>query len=437
MSYRRPLRPSELTDSDLQQVTDDYRGGLTCKQVAEHWNLNPRTLSSWFSAHEISKSVRIKSAVSLPDVTDDEISTQVVHDREMSGLKAQANHYKRLYATAVRSTYAQDMIVEAVRNTVQAMPLIRPQSVPKVPVNSYGQHTVVVHLSDLHNGEVVDADVIGIGDGFDADILRQRLGRWIKKVLLMIDIWRTGREIPRLVVLLDGDMISGIIHDELEITNDLNIVEQTSETAMLVASAIAQISAYFPGGVHVSCTVGNHGRTKQKKEMKEPQVSWDAVCYQMMAQFLVGYDHITFDIPKSKWAITSIENMNWLHWHGDGIKSWAGIPYYGIDRAVKNIREALMIGDKTFDSLAMGHFHVPFTHPLPTGKLVVNGCFKGGDEYAMNGLFKHTDPVQHIYLVSTSKGHIETAELFLKGQTPEDGLLLPERLSTVWADTKL
>lgn len=428
-------KPSDLSESELQGVVDDYQGGLSCKAVAVKYGLKPTTLSSWLSSHDIRKPEVV--VPSIESMSDEEISQQVLHDRELSGLRAEAQHYKRLYRASIEQQDVQERIIEAVHSNLSAMPVIDLEPFDHTPANHHGLHTAVAHLSDLHNGEVVDPDVMGFGDGFNATIFRHRVGRWRNHLLKLIDIWRASREIPRLTVLIDGDMVSGIIHDELERTNDLTIVEQTSETAMLISAAIAQVAAYFPGGVHISCTVGNHGRTKQKKEMKEPQVSWDFVCYQLMAQFLSNYDNITFDIPKSKWAITPIENMDWLHFHGDGIRSWAGIPYYGIERAIKNMREALMVGDLHFDSIAMGHFHHPWIYSIPTGKLAVNGCFKGGDEYAINGLFKHTDPVQHLYLVSDKHGYVDGSELFLKDQKAEDAEGLPLRLSDIWAATKV
>ena len=271
---------------------------------------------------------------------------------------------------------------------------------------------------------------------YDMEIFRQRVGLWTEKLLHLVNLRRGRLEIPRLTIFEDGDLVSGLIHDELVRTNQVNVMEQATVTAMLLSHAIAQLSQHFEE-VHISCTVGNHGRNQQKKEFKETHVSWDYICYQLQAMYLKDYENITFDIPKSLWAITKVENTNWLHFHGHGIQGWNGIPFYGISRAVKALREALAVDDRSFDSVAMGHFHVPWTCQMPTGLLVVNGNWKGGDEFSMNSLHTITKPTQLLSIVHEKYGALGVEPIFLDHNRPEHAANLPDHLSDVWADQRV
>ena len=123
-----------------------------------------------------------------------------------------------------------------------------------------------------------------------------------------------------------------------------------------------------------------------------------------MESELKQYDRITWQITKSWWQIDTIYGFNFLMFHGDDIRSWQGIPYYGIDRAAKNYRELLELMGLSYNYLEIGHFHVPSELSGVTTEKFVNGCWPGGSLYSMKGLVTANYPVQKLFAVHPTQG---------------------------------
>ena len=407
-------KPSDLTQEELELLYSDWQDGeKSLRQIAESFDLNPSTLPGVFQKAGIT---RAKAPVSVHLWSPDDYTLQAVHEKEVLQLKAQVKHVTSLYRAAVGQTTIREALVEAMGDAITAWPAPSLDIQP-VTRRKSGIHTMVALLSDLHVGEVVDPEaMMGMG-GYDMEIFRQRAGLWVKNFLRLLDI------------------VSGIIHDELLKTNAANIMDQTVMVAVVMAWAIREVGRYFEE-VHVSCTPGNHGRTTQKMEFKDPSLSWDYIAYQMMAMLLKEDTHITWDISKSLWAITRVENLDLFHYHGHGkIQNTLSIPYYGIERAVREFREIFQIHDLGFDGICMGHYHHYFERDLGTGPIIINPCWKGGDEFATLGLRKHSKPAQVRFLVHHSRGYVGSQMIHLWDQKPSDAEGVPEGASGIWART--
>ena len=426
--------PSQLSPDELDKLYIEWVNGSTpLTMLASQLEVNAESLRSHLGVHGVNRPSR-----PVPEVkeewTDHEYALQRQHDRELTQAKAQSNHFRRLYLEATKKDSAQDVLIETLRDSIVAWPTPNLELFKVTHSKAHGVHTKVCMISDLHVGEVVDPEaMMGMG-AYNLDIFRQRAGLYVKNFLRLLDIERSGREIPRLTLFLDGDFISGLIHDELLKTNAVNVMDQMTLAATVMAWVVREIGRYFEE-VHVSCTVGNHGRNTQKVEFKEPSLSWDYMCYQMMAFLLKNDDHITWDISKSLWAVTKVENLDLLHYHGHGrVQNTLSIPYYGIEKAVREMREIFQVHDLTFDGLLMGHYHHFFERDLGTGPIIINPCWKGGDEFAL-GIRKYSKPAQTVFLVHNKRGYIGSQQVHLWGQTEEDAAGVPQGPAHVWADS--
>ncbi len=437
--------PSDLTPDQMNALIERYHSGETAKKLAQEYGLNKLTLRDYFNKHDITKNsgtVTIASSVVLADlpadlqdfVTDPVIKVQVQHDQQIARLRAELRTVNKKYSAVIDQGNLTSFLIEAMKDSIVALPEL--SSVPiTVPKNmDHGQHTCVTLLSDLHVGEKVDPEVMaGFGD-YDIDIFRQRLGRWLRKLLMLVEIERRSRAVPRLVIFCDGDFISGLIHEELDKTNLLNVMDQMTLAAFALSWAIQQLAPHFES-IHISCTVGNHGRNTKKVEYKDPHLSWDYLCYQHMAQWCSKLSNVTWDIPKSLWTITRVEQMDFLHMHGHGkTVNSLGIPYYGIDRMIKDFRELYSIHNEDFDGFCIGHYHHFMERDLGRGPFFMNPCWKGGDEFATLGLRKWSQPAQVMFLVHEKLGYVGSQLIYLKDQTPEDAEGVPERAPTIFAD---
>jgi len=444
MAKAKTRVPSDLSEKETREARKAIEGGEGFADMARKLSINPRSLKSWYyrnygtveQQQHYSAVAKAKYTIKSlsTDFTDEEAAKQVLHDREVAGLKAQRTRYQKLYNAAIKGRAFEEEILGNLATSIQALDVMAPQpiTIPKGKKAS-GLHASIAHLSDLHNGEVVDIESMGGLGEFNMEIFRWRLGYYVRKFLRLLELKRSQLEIPTWHVFAGGDWISGLIHDELLKTNQTNVLDQVVTTAYWMSHAIAQISVHFEE-VYFHGVVGNHGRTQQKIEHKETHVNWDHICYQMVAFFLKDYTHIKFDLPKSLWQVVDVVNTKWLHAHGHGIKGWAGIPYYGINRFLQEMRETLALGDIQYDSVALCHFHEAFTRWIPTGQLIINGNWKGGDEYALNGLHKTTDPIQIVSTVHEKYGPLAPEPIYLKWAEESDGDIIPERVPGIWAE---
>ena len=350
--------------------------------------------------------------------------------QERSNLESK--RIKKLYAALVKREAERDALADAFRDAIVPFPQVDVYKRRVSKEDTEGQHAAVALLSDVHAGEVVRPEAVGGLGGYDWQTFRARLGRWTQTIIDLSDMKRKEHPLETLTILMDGDMVSGEIHDDAARTNELDPISGCAATGQLVGHAVSQLARHFES-VHVSCTVGNHGRLDQKPRHKEAvERNWDWLTYQQVAHWTSVQPNVTFHIPKAKYAITEVLDTRILHMHGDGIPSWLNFPFYGIDRVTKRLRETLLPADQHFDVVCMGHFHQSTKLPTPVGPIYVNGSFPGVTEFALNRMSSALPPSQWLLTVHDKHGVIKGEEVFLAGATREDALGFPNALEEVW-----
>ena len=149
---------------------------------------------------------------------------------------------------------------------------------------------------------------------------------------------------------------------------------------------------------------GNHGRIGRKGEFKH-HVNWDYIISKSLEdQFSRITDRVTFNVPKSPFAIVDIEGWTFLMRHGDGIKSWGGIPFYGIARSTGRWVAMQASVGKRFDYMAMGHFHQRADLPYTGGEVLMNGSFVGTSQFTVEVMESASRPEQIFGMVHPKHG---------------------------------
>ena len=174
------------------------------------------------------------------------------------------------------------------------------------------------------------------------------------------------------------------------------------------------------------------------KGVEKHFVNWDYVMYKFIEKSMINYKNINFNLNKSWMQMATVQNKKFLLIHGDDIKSWGGLPFYGLQRAEGRYRSLLeqfktpneayaickpywdkcqknpddagaaleliqniMLYSKSFDYLVAGHYHIPATIPTGAGgKIILNGAFVGGDMYSLKNLQSAFPPVQKFFGVN-------------------------------------
>lgn len=273
----------------------------------------------------------------------------------------------------------------------------------------------VLFVSDIHHGETVVAGDMAGTNAFNREISKQRLEHLFRTAVTLIGRDLHGKKPKGVVLALGGDMITGDIHEELEISNDGSTTQALDELTDIIAAGIALLADAY-GRVFIPCVVGNHGRnTKRWRAKGAVYTSYEWLMYRTLERHFRADKRITFFIPGEVDAFFKVNGKRFLLTHGDrlGVKGGDGI----IGAIGPIMRGTVKLGTserqigRDFDYLMMGHWHFPLYLPVT----IVNGCVKGYDEYARLGLRVPYAPAsQMLFYVHPTHGLTIRREVILQ-----------------------
>ncbi len=304
--------------------------------------------------------------------------------------------------------------------TTQLLPIIPPYRAPKEQKGATIE-TVFQELSDFHGGESVTRERTRGFNEFSTTILAQRLKRVIDSHVSIKQRMERGGgwKFKKLVVGLNGDLVSGTIHEIERHSDAKNVVMAVYAVAMILAQALRDLAAQYPE-VEIYCTSGNHGRLPDARrvQQKDPTRSWDTMIALLAKEHLRASPHITFHIPDSYSVAYDIEGWTFLQTHGHDVKSWNSIPWYGLNRLVGNLNALEASRRSTIHYWVFAHFHSKSSLEHASGESFINGSMIGGTEYSLNSLGKSDKPCQWMLMVH--KEHGVTSRWPLIGACPDD-----------------
>lgn len=252
-----------------------------------------------------------------------------------------------------------------------------------LPANSPGARAVgLIHLSDLHVGEVVRSEEIGGINEYNPDIFRRRLRRMIAASIAILPRWAADCQMQGVVLALNGDLISGDIHDELRRTNALTSHEQVALAADELSAAVRHLADEL-GHVMVTVTPGNHGRNTEKTHAKRmAALSYDTMIGNILARDFAADDRVTVNVASGPDILFTLFGWSILQTHGDSMGTGGGQGFAGpelpIVRGGKKVKLAGFASGERYDVILSAHYH---TSSNP-GSLLANGSMVGYSEYS-------------------------------------------------------
>lgn len=258
--------------------------------------------------------------------------------------------------------------------------------------------TAVLLLSDLHLDEVVSPLEMRHKNAYDRRIAEMRLETVVNSTVELLQHYTAGVQLDGLIVALLGDIITGIIHAELERTNEAPVMSTIAYWVPKLAGALEHLADALGVPVYIPTVVGNHDRSYMKPSSKQRSESSHAwVIYSWLADTLRHRDDITFNIAVSEHNEVQVYDTRFLLEHGDGFRSAGGIG--GLyPSMLKHLFKMHDLYD--FDVSLMGHWHSTHWHY----DAFVNGSLKGFDQYALSGGFHDEGPSQSLFTVTPERG---------------------------------
>lgn len=334
---------------------------------------------------------------------EDALSLEKALQAENRQLRIAVRDYSKqidvLHAKLLTEDKVKEMILGLKDRNVKPpvwSPKLKEPGAPGIPMTIW---------SDFHWGEVVDKTQIHGLNSFNMTIARQRLHTLVDKTIDLCFNHMVKADYPGIVLMLGGDMVSGDIHDELEITNEQPAGPVVIDLLENLIAGIDKFLGVFEN-VYVVGVAGNHGRTNKKPRFKNRQyTNYDWLIYQLLRTHYKNEKRVVFHVPEGADAMFTVYNTRFMLTHGDnlGVNGGDGIigligPVMRGDFKIRNAQSAIGM---PYDVLVLGHWHTY----LPTPKIIINGSLKGFDEYAHLKLrAKPERPVQALWFVHPENG---------------------------------
>lgn len=301
--------------------------------------------------------------------------------------------------------------LEVFFNAVQAsVNAIEPQPIVYKPSQSkQTEIEVVMQIADAHMGAVQEADEVEGFNAYNPDICHDRQINYANRFCKYIERERKSYKINKCSVLVTGDLISGDIHQELQITNAFPVTVQVVEAAKTLAEQLSIVCQTFETVVVHFLTADNHGRLTRKPQAKQEGLNSLNYLVGILARsYTKRFPNLDFKIYPMQEKVVTCLNRNYLITHGHSIRAWMGVPWYSVERKASKESQArlqlimdqkLKMAEIGFHKFVFSHFHTPISTELYS----CCGSVQGTDAYDhSNG--RYAPPSQAAWMISPKYG---------------------------------
>lgn len=296
--------------------------------------------------------------------------------RDVKYWKAQTKITKRQLEKIGDGQKQSEEYVKSLMEAVDAAP--KPTRYKYAAPKEIGSPVSVVSIiSDWHIDEVVKkSQTEGFG-GYNYKIAESRAMDLAHRINDWTNVQRNAYPIDKIHIFGLSDYISGGIHPELEITNSMTTPVAIERAGSLIGEYTRRLSANFKEVEFDANSGDNHGRRTRKPRYKDKALdNYSYLVHKFAESYCRDLDNVKFVHPDASKYIVKVQNSKFLIEHGDTVKSWSGIPFYGLQRRLSQEAERRMNTDKQFHFWVLGHFHVPNF----LGNIIMNGSLGGTTE---------------------------------------------------------
>ncbi len=229
---------------------------------------------------------------------------------------------------------------------------------------SPGNEDMVVHVTDLHMGDVVEdqrGNVI-----YSPEIAVEVMDHITGKTLQLRDLMANVAEFDTIHVLYGGDMITNEnIYDGQAYDIRTMLADQMTDAVNVMTRQIKSFADQFET-VNVVCQPGNHGKTRASGVSK--QANMDLVCYRWLDDRLreSKYDNVHFTTAEATWFRTF--SMRGGTWKGFLTHGQDSLEHIGTSSGRNRWRGWL--NEQNFDVGYRGHYHESKREPIQNGPMV-------------------------------------------------------------------
>lgn len=294
--------------------------------------------------------------------------------KERQKLSDSRVEYNRVIRQEARKESFIDLVKETICQNLKPIEL----SCREKSISYYHEKDLLISVSDLHTGIVIDS----FTNRFNETILSERLSRYVEKI---IEVQKMHRAENAYIII--GELVSGIIHDNLRLQNNMDLMEQFKYACELIAAMLTVLSEYFER-IYVYTTPGNHSRICPQKEKSLAKENIDLLAPFYLKARMQNFENVVIcdnDLDPMI-AVFDIRGNTVVSVHGDKDSP---------DNVVQNMTLFLR---RQIDIILLGHRHTNGFKTVNDTKILQAGCCSADDNYA-NDLRKRNRPEQIIAVI--------------------------------------
>lgn len=223
---------------------------------------------------------------------------------------------------------------------------------------------LIISCTDIHAG----IEINNYFNKFNDNVLRDRLNQYLDKIFEVQ--LRHGSENAYIII---SEVVSGIIHNELRIESNQDLIEQFITVTGYLSQFLSEISYHF-NHVHVYVCPGNHSRISPKKEDSLKGENIDHLVIPFLKAKLQNFKNIFFDenLLEESISVFTVRNKLVMASHGDKDAPGTVVQKF-----------TLLFGVRP-DLIYLGHRHTNGMSTVYDVKVIQSGCISGVDNYALD-----------------------------------------------------
>ena len=280
--------------------------------------------------------------------------------------------YNRLIRQEARKESYVDMVKRIICENVE------PMNIP-VHYTLFNSSTdLLAHLTDIHTG----IEIHNWKNDFNEDILKQRIEKFTSDIL---DI--RGQHGSENCYLVIGEILSGIIHNNLRLQNNMDLMEQFKYVSELISAMLSKMANHF-NHIYVYTTPGNHSRISPKKEEALDGENMDVLLPFYLKARMQNVENITIcdNTVEPEIAMFNIRGNNVFAAHGHK------------DSPSNVVQNFTMMFNIKPNIVLLGHRHTNGLTTVYDTKVIESGCCSGSDNYAIS-IRKVNKPEQTVSVI--------------------------------------
>ena len=300
----------------------------------------------------------------INNMSSDEIEKINEKIIELEKTKVKISDLNSMLKKQIREQSRYESMLECARDIAkdfnQSKPLLS-----NPPIIKNGDKEGLLLLSDWHIG----LECENHWNKFNTEIAKERLS-FLKQRVIDVCI---DNKVKKINVCCIGDLISGIIHNNLRLENRENVVQQSIIVAEMISELLTSLSTLFE--VDFYYVVGNHERISQNKNDSLDKENFGYFILEMIKYRCLNVNGLTIHKNMVDDEIITFDIL------GETIVATHGNNFGNLNTYIPKLTSML---NYVPDYVCVGHLHQNIEKTHGKTELIVNPSFSGVDSYAKN-----------------------------------------------------